>query len=204
MLHNAIAGSLYRPLPPVSSVKEIRGDPAKATELKDFSKGDTGKDTEEGVDLVTHPESAGNQGSGDHVEGAPAVSSKSKLNESQRTCVPCQPGSVWRNWTFWLYGYLIISMQTCIMTFLIFLPDFCLELGVDRRTAAWTLTIFGFCDMVGRFLFGFLFDLRSIRQNRRDFFCFVAFMFGASVATMAFMPNFVACCIVTGIIGKCV
>jgi len=75
--------------------------------------------------------------------------------------------NILKNVTFLLYGIEIVAMSVHIQTFLTFLPGIAMEMGVDEGRAALLLSIVGVADMAGRFFWGFIFDLKSVRNRRR-------------------------------------
>lgn len=113
------------------------------------------------------------------------------------SCCHLAEDSLFRNFTFYLYGYLIMSMQICIQSYVIFLPGYAKEYGASTTEASLLLSIFGFVDMIGRLLFGILFDLKWISRRRKDFYCLVSALFGLGAMSLTFMPNFVSICVMT-------
>ena len=217
-LHNAVAGALYRPLVITESKKNIlcvekeskvivleRLNIENDTAAADIDPHVTDTHHSTAADLDPHVTDTHHSAVADHcpqAENTHHCSPSDEVDAAAEASVHqrgCAPTSLWCNRTFLLYCFLMMSMQTCIMTFLVFLPAFSVELGVDRAMAAVTLTVFGLSDMVGRFLFGFLFDLRSIRPKRQHFYCFVSAMFGACVLSMCFAPNFAVVCVISAV-----
>ncbi|CAD5113943.1 unnamed protein product [Dimorphilus gyrociliatus] len=73
--------------------------------------------------------------------------------------------SILKNIYFIVYALVIISMPIMIQTILTFLADFIKEhCGVSGTKASLLLSITGLSDMIGRFFFGFLFDLAFFRR----------------------------------------
>ena len=106
------------------------------------------------------------------------------------------------NWTFLVYGVVIMCLQANIQTFLIFLPALSKEYGATDTKAAFVLSIMGFADMAGRFISGFIFDVKPLRRRRRFIYCINCVVFGLAVFTMAFMPGYIAIATMTAITGK--
>lgn len=93
------------------------------------------------------------------------------------------------NWKFMLYGWQITCMASCSMAYFIFLPAFAVELGTDKYYASLLLSILGASDMLGRFAFSFLFDLKIIRENigRRNFHSAIGILMGLFSGLTGFM-----------------
>ena len=83
--------------------------------------------------------------------------------------------------TFLLYGLQIMCMSITTQVFFCFLPAIAEQHGTERNAAAFLLSVMGFADMIGRFLFGFFFDLKAIRYRRRLFHTLLGFPLAASV-----------------------
>ena len=204
-LHHAIAGIIYIPFHQKKALVEMQDVVIKQSSAGDKSEtdpdgeiesvGKTPKQTE--IVLSQKPlleemsQDKKNKSNSNHLEKTTFSMKISRMRKDSLFC----------NGTFFLYGIVIMSMQVCIQTYLIFLPGFALEKRATDREAALVLSIFGFCDMGGRFLFGFLFDLKPIRNNRRDFFCIVSSLFGALVILTSFMSSLILVCVLAGLTG---
>ena len=105
------------------------------------------------------------------------------------------------NITFCSYAFVIVSMQFCLVVFLIFLPKLALEVGARESNLWYTLVIFGVFDIVGRLAAGFIFDLKPFRQNRSRIFCFVSLMFGVFVVCYVIAQSFVIVCLLTALVA---
>jgi len=93
--------------------------------------------------------------------------------------------SLWTNFAFIVYCLVVCAVQGCIQSVLIFLPARGKELGAGPRAAALLLTLFGAFDMGGRFIFGFVFDIRAVRRRRSYLYTAVAASFGTSAMLLA-------------------
>jgi len=83
----------------------------------------------------------------------------------------------------------------------IFLPALSSELGAGTNAAALLLTLFGAFDMVGDFVFGFLFDVRAVRRRRSYLYTAVAASFGAGTALLAAAGDYGALAVATCVAG---
>ena len=83
-------------------------------------------------------------------------------------CLRVVRSSLWTNIPFIAYCIVVAAVQGCIQSVLIFLPARGRELGSNPSGAALLLTLFGAFDMAGRFIFGFVFDIRAVRRRRRS------------------------------------
>jgi len=110
-----------------------------------------------------------------------------------RTCLRVLRSSLLTYFPFIIYCIVVAAVQGCIQSVLIFLPARGRELGAGPKAAALLLTLFGVCDMVGRFIFGFVFDLRAVRRLGRSYlYMAVAASFGATASVMAAADNYAA------------
>lgn len=109
--------------------------------------------------------------------------------------------SLWINIPFILHCTMVAATQGCIQAVLIFLPGCGRELGATRQEASLLLTVFGAADMVGRFVFGFVFDLKPLRSRRTDLFTAVAASFAAMSILLGFMPSYLSLAVVTALVG---
>ncbi len=73
--------------------------------------------------------------------------------------------AILKNVTFLIYGLEIMTMSICIQTYFNFLPGIAEENGASKPNAAFLLSIVGISDMVSRFVWGFVFDLKLIRYR---------------------------------------
>ena len=105
-------------------------------------------------------------------------------------CSCSKYGRLLKNRTFLLYSVQIMCMQVCIPVYLIFLVDFAAENGTGRMHATFILSLMGVSDMVGRILFGFVFDLDCIRGRRPKLHSVFGIAFGASTAVVMFTPSY--------------
>ena len=69
--------------------------------------------------------------------------------------------------SYLVYIINIGCMGFVLMTPMIYLPSLVLEMGYNKQTAALMLSLVGLADIIGRFLFGFIFDLRAIQDEKR-------------------------------------
>ena len=109
----------------------------------------------------------------------------------------CSKSSLLRNIPFLLYCLIVCGLQGCIQCVLIFLPSCGKELGASRQQEALLLTSFGVADMVGRFVFGFVFDIKLLRPRRQILFVCIAAGFGACSILMAASNTYVALLVLT-------
>jgi len=123
----------------------------------------------------------------DAFEETPADAGRSvSIADVSRKRLRVLRSSLWTNFPFIVYCTVVAAVQGCIQSVLIFLPARGRELGAGPNAAALLLTLFGVCDMAGRFIFGFVFDLRAVRQRGRSYvYLAVAASFGATAALMA-------------------
>ena len=126
------------------------------------------------------------------AEGKPSKKSLRKRKEESLYC----------NFTFMLYGLLIMCLQATVPTFLIFLPSLAKEHGASETNAAFALSIMGFADMGGRFISAFIYDIKQLRKNRRFVYCVNTALFAGATGCMAFMPSYITTVIMTAVTGK--
>ena len=98
-----------------------------------------------------------------------------------------------------------MCMPFALMTAMIYLPPLAHEAGADDIEASLMLSILGAADIVGRFLWGFLFDLKCVRDKKRRQFMFgiTGIMFGISVIILGFchsIPTLGACIFLYGVV----
>lgn len=117
-----------------------------------------------------------------------------------RKCLRHLRSPLWTNIPFVVYCMVVVTVQGCIQSVLVFLPSRCRELGAGQNAAALLLTLFGVFDMTGRFVFGFVFDLRAVRSRRSYAYTAVTASFGALAALISAASNYkvlaVATCVV--------
>ena len=123
------------------------------------------------------------------------ASTKSNTPDASTThaCCRCscsKYGRLLKNRTFLLYSVQIMCMQVCIPVYLIFLVDFAAENGTGRMHATFILSLMGVSDMVGRIIFGFVFDLDCIRGHRPKLHSVFGIAFGATTAFVMFTPSY--------------
>jgi len=116
-------------------------------------------------------------------------------------CFSLVRSSLWTNCPFITYCLLVAGVQGCIQSVLIFLPARGRELGAGASGAALLLTLFGAFDMGGRFVFGFVFDIRAVRQRRSYLYTAVAASFGALAVLLAAFGNYVLLAIGTCLVA---
>jgi len=107
----------------------------------------------------------------------------------------------WTNVPFIVYCLVVAGVQGSIQSILIFLPARAAELGAGPNAAALLLTLFGAFDMGGRFLFGFVFDVRAVRRRRSYLYTAVAATFGAITALLAAVGDYVVLAVGTCIVA---
>ena len=94
------------------------------------------------------------------------------------------------NVTFLIYGFQIFAMSICIQTFLTYLPSLSEQYGSSKTMAALLLSVVGLSDMAGRFIFGFLFDLRTVRYRRRLFHACLGIPVGLLCLLMGYLSSY--------------
>ena len=109
---------------------------------------------------------------------------------ARNICSCSKYGRLLKNRTFLLYSFQIMCMQVCIPVYLIFLVDFAAENGTGRMHATFILSLMGVSDMVGRIIFGFVFDLDCIQGRRPKLHSVFGIAFGASTAVVMFTPSY--------------
>lgn len=109
--------------------------------------------------------------------------------------------SLWFNVPFILYCTMVTATQGCIQAVLVFLPGCGRELGATRQQASLLLTVFGAADMIGRFVFGFVFDLKPLRSRRTHLYTAVAASFAAMAVLLGFMPTYLSLAVVTALVA---
>ena len=213
MLNNFISAALYWPLRKKRGLPRERvvgrGEEGKSDEKQAIFIDDKTGDAKSAVvkcdaGLVTG--GGGDNSSGDRVtilpdkgessvgvhkptEHAATVTQASTADDPDKgVCIKYK--RLLRNPTFLLYGYQIMCMQVCIPVYLIFLPDFAMEHGIDRMHAAFILSVMGISDMVGRVFFGFVFDLERVRRHQPKLHSTFGIAFGLATACVIFMPSF--------------
>ena len=126
-----------------------------------------------------------------HSQVVPDATADGSNAHSGRKCLSLVRSSLWTNCSFITYCLLVAAVQGCIQSVLIFLPARGRELGAGASGAALLLTLFGAFDMGGRFVFGFVFDIRAVRQRRSYLYTVVAASFGALAALLAAFRSYV-------------
>ena len=123
--------------------------------------------------------------------------SNGSVVDGGRKCLRVLRSSLWTNFPFVVYCMLVAAVQGCIQSVLIFLPSRGRELGAGPSAAALLLTLFGAFDMGGRFVFGFVFDIRAVRRRRSYLYTAVAVSFGSGAALLAAVDDYVLLATVT-------
>jgi len=118
-----------------------------------------------------------------------------------RKCLRVLRSSLWTNIPFIAYCVIVAAVQGCIQSLLIFLPARGRELGAGPSAAALLLTLFGAFDMGGRFVFGFIFDVRAVRRRRTFLYTLVAACFGAGTALLAAAGGFLLLAVLTCLVA---
>ena len=127
--------------------------------------------------------------------------SNGSVVDGGRKCLRVLRSSLWTNFPFVVYCMLVAAVQGCIMSVLIFLPARGRELGAGASAAALLLTLFGAFDMGGRFVFGFVFDIRAVRRRRSYLYTVLAVLFGAGAALLATLDDYVLLATVTCVVA---
>jgi MFS family permease len=109
--------------------------------------------------------------------------------------------SLWTNFPFIVYCLLVAAVQGCIQSVLIFLPARGRELGASAQAASLLLTLFGAFDMAGRFVFGFMFDLKWFCKRRTHLYTAVAMAFSIVTAFLAAANSYVTLAAVTCLVA---
>jgi len=109
----------------------------------------------------------------------------------------CLSSSLWCNFPFLIHCATMTGLQGCIQCVLLFLPSYAKELGSSFQQEAWLLTLFGIWDMIGRFAFGFIFDLKWVRTRRTHMYTFVSAGFAIFAILLALTSDFLGLAIVT-------
>ena len=121
-----------------------------------------------------------------------------KIRNFMRTHFP-----VLSNPRFILYFFQIGTMAICIQCVLTFLPDLGILRKFDKNLSAVLLSIVGGSDMLGRFLLGFIFDIKMFRTRRRLLHSILGVTFSSVAMLFGFCQtyvHFVIICVVWGII----
>ena len=125
----------------------------------------------------------------EHIED---VKDKNKFTEGRpgtRSCCHMPFIQLLKNSSFVLYCVLIISMPYCIQGAMVFVPPLCKELGIPSTYAALLLSLMGAADMVGRFSFGFIFDIPAVVPYRRPLHSMLGIAMGVTVMSVAAMSS---------------
>jgi len=116
---------------------------------------------------------------------------KEKHSHATKCPPSCFHSSLWRNVPFIIHCFMMVGLQSCIQTIMIFVPSFAgQELGSSTSQEAWILGIFGLSDLVGRFFFGFVFDIKPIRKRRLPMYIAVSMAFAFFTLVTAFCQDY--------------
>ena len=179
VLNCVVAGALFRPLPTAKKVRKAE-------------------------DLVEKPLEDMSQKNGTHK--TLHVSKTQKGSRWQRfKSVLKERMSLVTNVTFMLHCLTVMSMPFCVNLPLVYIPPLIKEYGYSdhRSKAALLVSAMSLADMVGRFVFGFIFDMKLVRPYRRPFHTCLGLTMGILVCLIPAMPNIpclVALCILWGFI----
>ena len=113
----------------------------------------------------------------------------------------CSEGSLLRNWTFLLFCILMAGMQICIQAFLLFMPAYSLELGATQTQASLLVSFYGGGDVIGRIVFGVLFDVTKLRPYRVYIYCAMSVVYGVVTMAVGLTSNYIVCAVLTTLSG---
>jgi len=171
---------------------------AKSSATAAAAKNDETKmQTTEDATVTSAPDSLdGSSSQGQTTDEATADAAQNTRDSSSNVdgagrCLRVLRSSLWTNFPFIAYCMVVAAVQGCIQSILIFLPARGRQLGAGSRAAALLLTLFGVFDMAGRFVFGFVFDIRAVRRHRTYLYTAVAASFGAATALLAAVDEYV-------------
>ena len=104
----------------------------------------------------------------DEIHSGEQDTNDTKIQPTEGKCLWLKSKCVmFSNGTYWIYLLNQGTMPFVLMTPMILLPSLALEIGASKDMASILLSLLGLADIVGRFLFGFLFDLKMIRDKKR-------------------------------------
>ena len=124
-----------------------------------------------------------------------AIGTKQRQSILHRYC------SMLSNGYFLLYGLQIICMSICIQTFFTYVPSLAQEHGSSEVASALLVSIQGVTEVCGRILSGFVFDVPSIRHQRRYLHSAFLICGGATSIIAGFMTNYWVLAILAAFFG---
>lgn len=141
---------------------------------------------------------------------APAKADASAVKSAEstnRVCSCCRAPSLlklldltlFKNAVFLLYAFSVMLMFSGYPTLYVILPDQAKLLKIDKKHAAFLVSILGITDLIGRILFGFLADLNIIQK--RFIFMGCTAMSGIAICIMPWMKGFIEFAVLGGITG---
>lgn len=134
------------------------------------------------------------------------VSSISVTNQAKRGSTPC-PGAEWiwrylevfRNRSYVMYCVNMVTMPYAVIGALFFLPSLAREGGVRETLVPTFVAIAGIADIVGRFTWGYVFDLKVLRLRRRPLHSFSGIILGLLTVFIGTLTHFVPLAITTAL-----